>query len=161
MRTASLSLSRRRSLRRPAATVLAAAALAALSVPAAQAQADAPASTARSFAIPAQPLAQALNELARQANLQMGFAPALVAGKTSAAVSGEFTAQQALDRLLAGSGYTYRFVIAALVVQGRCPYAQQQAQHTVEAGDVGGPPGRSAAQAQLINGDVNCVLGLA
>lgn len=104
MRTASLSLSRRRSQRRPAATVLAAAALAALSVPAAQAQADAPASTARSFAIPAQPLAQALNELARQANLQMGFAPALVAGKTSAAVSGEFTAQQALDRLLAGTG---------------------------------------------------------
>lgn len=58
----------------------------------------------RSFTIAAQPLSNALNELARQADLQLGFPAPLVAGKTSPAVSGQFTAQQALDRLLAGSG---------------------------------------------------------
>ncbi len=56
------------------------------------------------FSMPAQPLAQALNELARLANLQMSFPAALVADKTAPAVSGRLTARQALDRLLAGSG---------------------------------------------------------
>ena len=54
--------------------------------------------------LPAMPLGQALNELARQANLQMTFPAALVAGKSAPAVSGPLTAKQALDRLLANSG---------------------------------------------------------
>jgi iron complex outermembrane receptor protein len=68
------------------------------------AQTTASAPGARSIAITAQPLANALNELARQADLQLGFPASLVAGKNAPAVSGQFTAQQALDRLLAGSG---------------------------------------------------------
>ena len=56
--------------------------------------------------IPAQPLGQALNELARQANLQMTFPAALVAGRQAPAVSGQLTPNQALERLLAGSGLT-------------------------------------------------------
>ena len=59
---------------------------------------------ARSYTIAAQPLANALNEFARQADLQLGFPANLVAGKTAPAVTGQLTAQQALDRLLAGSG---------------------------------------------------------
>lgn len=54
--------------------------------------------------IAAQPLGPALNELARQAGLQLLFPPALVAGKTAPAVSGTLTPTQAVDRLLAGSG---------------------------------------------------------
>lgn len=54
--------------------------------------------------IPAQPLGPALNELARQANLQMTFPAEWVAGKQAPAVAGKMTAQQALDRMLAGSG---------------------------------------------------------
>ncbi len=54
--------------------------------------------------IAAQPLGPALNELARQAGLQLFFPPALVAGKTAPAVSGTLTANQAVGRLLAGSG---------------------------------------------------------
>lgn len=57
-----------------------------------------------SINIAAQPLAQALNDLARQAQLDLIVQPALVAGKTAPAVSGSLTPQQALDRLLAGSG---------------------------------------------------------
>lgn len=56
------------------------------------------------FQIASQPLGQALNELARQAGLQLLFSPALVAGKTAPAVSGALTPRQAADRLLSGSG---------------------------------------------------------
>ena len=56
-----------------------------------------------SINIPAQGLGQSLNELARQANLQLSFPADLVAGKTAPAVSGQLTPRQALDRLLAGS----------------------------------------------------------
>lgn len=70
----------------------------------AQAQSSATAPATRSISIAAQPLGNALNELARQADLQLGFPAALVAGKTAPAVAGQLTAQQALDRLLAGSG---------------------------------------------------------
>ena len=55
-------------------------------------------------AITAQPLAQALNELARQAGLTLVVSPTLVAGKTAPAVSGRLTPQDAFARLLAGSG---------------------------------------------------------
>ncbi|NSL53432.1 TonB-dependent siderophore receptor [Uliginosibacterium aquaticum] len=67
------------------------------------AQTGTPAAAALSINIPAQPLGHALNELARQANLQLSFPAELVAGKTAPAVSGQLTPRQALDRLLAGS----------------------------------------------------------
>ncbi len=54
----------------------------------------------------AQPLGDALNELARQTGLQLIVRPELVAGKSAAAVSGRLSARQALDRVLAGSGLT-------------------------------------------------------
>jgi iron complex outermembrane receptor protein len=80
-----------------------AAALAAGHVPAVRAQpGTAPATAA--IHIAAQPLGQALNELARQARLQMTFAAAEVAGRSAPAVSGQLTVAQALDALLAGSG---------------------------------------------------------
>ncbi|MET4577438.1 TonB-dependent receptor [Ottowia thiooxydans] len=61
-----------------------------------------------SVSIATQPLGQALNEFARQAGLQLSFPAALVTGRTAPPVSGSFTAQQALDRLLAGSGLEAR-----------------------------------------------------
>ncbi|MBE3023531.1 TonB-dependent siderophore receptor [Janthinobacterium sp. BJB1] len=70
------------------------------SIPLAQAQT---APTVK-LAIAAQPLGQALNELARQANLQLLFAPDLVAGKTAPAVSATLSVRDGLERLLAGSG---------------------------------------------------------
>lgn len=84
---------------RPAAVALAVA-LACGSAPVFAQSAAAPVS----INIAAQPLAQALNDLAQQAQLDLIVQPALVAGKTAPAVSGSLTPQQALDRLLAGSG---------------------------------------------------------
>lgn len=74
-----------------------------------------------SIDIPAQPLGQALNELARQANLQMTFPAAQVAGKAAPAVAGQMTARQALDHLLAGSGLTAIVDGASVLVQSVMP----------------------------------------
>lgn len=54
--------------------------------------------------LPAQSLDTALNELARQAGLQLMVHPDLVTDKQAPAVSGSLTPRQALDRVLAGSG---------------------------------------------------------
>lgn len=68
------------------------------------AHAQAPASVA--ISITAQPLGDALNELAAATATPIVFSQALVAGKQAPAVSGNLTPQQALDRLLAGSALT-------------------------------------------------------
>ena len=57
----------------------------ALAAPAAQAQA--PSAAPVQLSIAAQPLAQALNDLARQARLELIVQPALVAGRTAPAVA--------------------------------------------------------------------------
>jgi len=59
--------------------------------------------------IPAQPLDQAVTELARQAGLAIGGNAALLRGKQAQALAGEYTPREALDRLLAGSGVAARF----------------------------------------------------
>jgi iron complex outermembrane receptor protein len=59
--------------------------------------------------IPAQPLSSALDALAQQTGIKPFYSDAIVAGKTSRAVAGRFTAEQALSRLLSGSGLNYTF----------------------------------------------------
>lgn len=56
------------------------------------------------FNIPAGVLSTALTQLAAQAGLQLTANAEITAGKSAPAVSGNLTARQALDRLLAGSG---------------------------------------------------------
>ena len=57
-----------------------------------------------SYSIPAQPLASALQEYARQTHAVLAVPPLLVSGRASPSVVGEFTSKQALDRLLTGTG---------------------------------------------------------
>lgn len=74
----------------------------ALGAPAAQA---APAAAAtRHFDLPAASLDSALNALGRQSGLLIAFTPEQVAGHRAPALRGDYTAAQALDALLAGSG---------------------------------------------------------
>ncbi|KQU66160.1 hypothetical protein ASE08_06805 [Rhizobacter sp. Root16D2] len=54
--------------------------------------------------VPAQPLEAALNELSRQTGVAVLAAGDATSGKTSRAVSGRFSAAQALQQMLAGSG---------------------------------------------------------
>lgn len=71
----------------------------------------------------AQTLSQALTDLARQSRLTLVVSPALLAGKNAPAVSGRFTPQQAMERLLAGSGLAGRIEAGALTVRPLPPPA--------------------------------------
>jgi iron complex outermembrane receptor protein len=66
-------------------------------------------SQAIAFNIPAQDLGGALNAFADRAGLRLLFPSNTVAGRHSAGLAGTWTRNQALTRLLAGSGLTYRF----------------------------------------------------
>ena len=67
-----------------------------------------PSEAMRRFDLPAQPLSQALNQLAVRGDREILFSPALTSGRKSPPLNGTFTAEQALTRLLAGSGLTFR-----------------------------------------------------
>jgi len=64
----------------------------------------------------AQPLGESLRNLAKQANLQILFDPALVAGRSAESVEGTLTARTALDRLLRGTGLEAREQAPGVVV---------------------------------------------
>ena len=62
------------------------------------------ASSARSYTLPAGPLAATLNQIASQAGITLAIDSSLLAGKTSAPVNGTFEATTALREALQGSG---------------------------------------------------------
>lgn len=72
---------------------------------------------ARHFDWPAQPLAQALNELARQSGQNLLVDPTLVGGRQAPALQGSYSVSQALERLLAGSGLKGRVDDQVILVQ--------------------------------------------
>lgn len=82
----------------------------------AQEAAAAPAaSTTSSIDIPAQPLDQALRAFTRLTGWQVGYASALVSGRTSSAVAGETNPLSALRALVVGSGIEVRVTGARTV----------------------------------------------
>ena len=60
------------------------------------------------FNLPSQSLAQSLRALASQTQTNILFDQALVRGLTAQALDAELSLEQAMDRLLAGTGLTYR-----------------------------------------------------
>ncbi|OZI71871.1 TonB-dependent siderophore receptor [Bordetella genomosp. 12] len=60
------------------------------------------------FSIPAQPLSKALLQLGEQASLQIFFPQDIVDGYTAPAVTGSLPPEEALRRLLAGTGIEFR-----------------------------------------------------
>lgn len=60
------------------------------------------------FDIPAQPLSAALTAFARQSGYQISADHAAVAGAQGQSVSGTMTPEEALNRLMAGTGLSYR-----------------------------------------------------
>lgn len=75
------------------------------------------------FSIPSQPLGQALTAFGQQAGVQVGISAPAVAGKTSTAVSGVMTVEQALQQLLSGTGVGYRFTSPNVVTVSGGPDA--------------------------------------
>jgi iron complex outermembrane receptor protein len=78
--------------------------------------------------LPAQPLGNALNELARQAGLQLLVRRELVEGKQAPQVSAQLTARQALNRVLANSGLVATTEGASVVIR---PAPQPQSSESV------------------------------
>ncbi|WP_233124035.1 TonB-dependent receptor [Agrobacterium vaccinii] len=75
----------------------------------------------RSFNIPAQPLASALNAFGRQSGLQVSLAASTSQGITSRAVSGNLSAQAALGQLLEGTGIPYSISNGTAVIGRSVP----------------------------------------
>ncbi|MGC4250876.1 MAG: STN domain-containing protein, partial [Sphingobium sp.] len=95
------------------AVLLAGTALAGLASPASAQTAETAAQ--RTFNIPSQPLADAIMDYGAQSGVQVTAGADLVAGRTSSAVSGSFAPAEALSRMLAGTGLTFRFIRANVV----------------------------------------------
>lgn len=68
------------------------------------ADAPAPSSAAKAYNIPAGPLGRTLSSFAVGAGMALSFDPALTEGLSNAPLSGNYTPQDAAQRLLAGSG---------------------------------------------------------
>lgn len=105
-----------------AAALLAGASLCALAVPAA-AMADQIAQNAaqHDFAIPAQPLADALTSFSQQSGLQVSVDSALVAGLDSNGATGTMTADVALALLLAGTNLTGTYASETTIIIEKLP----------------------------------------
>lgn len=102
--------------RRPAVSALAlAAALLCGTALATQAQ-DARAAEATAVDIAAGDLAQALRQLATQMSLQIDYPAEMVAGKASQGLAGRFSTEEALSRLLAGTGLDFRLAADGRVI---------------------------------------------
>ncbi len=89
----------------------------------AAAPAQAQAAAQRSFDIPAQALTEAIMKFGSQSGLQVTADTSLVAGKTSAAVSGSHAPAEALGLLLTGTGLTFRFTSDTTAILEPAPHA--------------------------------------
>lgn len=89
------------------------------------------ASTLRTYDLPAGPLASTLNQIASQAGLTLALNPSLAAGRTSAAVHGQYDGVGALGAALNGTGLQLQqgasgtFTLAA-IPQGTLALPQMQ-----------------------------------
>ena len=103
----------------------------------------------RSFDIPAQPAASALNEFAKQADITLIFSYDLVAGENTRRLKGGFSVDEGLTRLLAGTSLDYRqategtYLICARASCGHSAPAKREAMrrqdHTGNGGNLPKP----------------------
>ena len=94
-------------------------------------RAQAEASCSLASDVPAQPLAQALAEVARQCNLQLIYVSELTAEQMGEAVRAGASATEALERLVAGAGLRFEFLNPRTV----------RVFASTRAAPAGGPPG--------------------
>lgn len=80
---------------------------------------------ARSYDIPAGPLAVALNRFGEAANVELIYDSALTNGASSPGLEGTYDPAEGLSRLLAGSGITFRQTGARVFTLARAPQAAE------------------------------------
>ena len=76
------------------------------------------------YKIPAQSLNNALMKFAADSNLELIFSADTVRSLNAKSLDGTMTAEQALEKLLQGSGYTYRFIDHHTVTLEKMPQSQ-------------------------------------
>ncbi|MGK2741853.1 TonB-dependent receptor domain-containing protein [Tepidicaulis sp. LMO-SS28] len=81
----------------------------------------------RAYAIPAGPLAPALNRFADESGLQLIYGAEVTEGQSTEGVSGSFTADGALTRLLAGTGIAYSYAGDDTIALSPAPAAGDEA----------------------------------
>jgi outer-membrane receptor for ferric coprogen and ferric-rhodotorulic acid len=72
--------------------------------------------TVETFAIPAEPLSEALNAFASKTGLQLAYPAELTTGLKSRGLNGNYEASEALRLILGGSGLTFHFANATTIV---------------------------------------------
>jgi iron complex outermembrane receptor protein len=137
---------------RPMSTALVCAAALSGGSHAAHAQGS-PAAAVRSYTIDAGPLRSALDTFAAQAGVSVSYVPGIVDGKVSPELAGSFTVEQAMTRLLAGSGLYAQSPAAGTYVILRM--AQADPESPLESGDT-----RGATQLPAIPVTANAITGL-
>lgn len=83
------------------------------------------AGAAQEYSIQAASLDDALKQLAKQSKLQIVYSPDLVKGKQAGALSGPYTWQTALQRLLSGTGLEWKLINNSTVVLTKGTAPQQ------------------------------------
>lgn len=110
------------------------------------------------FEIPAQRLDIALARVSQVSGVQMLYDSALATGRRSAAISGTFTVQEALVRLLAGTGLRARFTSGGSIVitQAARPDMTLDMLDVQASPNVGNPPPdpRALAYVELVQRDI-------
>lgn len=71
--------------------------------------------SAHHYALPSQSLAAALNQVASSSDAQILIPPDLVRGRIAPALSGRYTTREAVTRLLAGSGLSFRVTQSGVI----------------------------------------------
>lgn len=126
--------------------------------PQAQAQTSAATESVHQYAIPAGPLSTALSAWGAQSDRQLVFAPELAAGKQSRGVSGSYRAEEALARVLDGTGLTSERVNGQTYTLkrslGTVPAGLVQQSATAPRQASNYPPSTSPAKAQTLQGVV-------
>ncbi|MGO1070436.1 TonB-dependent receptor domain-containing protein [Lysobacter sp. CA199] len=83
--------------------------------------------TAHHYALPSQSLASALNQVASAADAQILVPPDLVRGRVAPALSGRYTVGEAIARLLAGTGLSYRITRSGVITIVAVPQTSKPA----------------------------------
>jgi outer-membrane receptor for ferric coprogen and ferric-rhodotorulic acid len=117
----------------------------------AQAQSSAQAAT-YDFDIPAQSLSVSLNQVAARANIQVLYSGDDTRGINVSALSGRMTVDEAMGRLLSGTGYTYRYMQPGVITLQRASAQGNDGERVLGAVRVEGAQGYGLPGATSVNG---------
>lgn len=93
-------------------------------------------SARRAYSLEAQTLADALRAVSRASGKEIMFPADAVRGKLAPRLTGSFTIEEAIDRLLDGTGLEAEFRDDAVLIRGRPQPSDEQVYRPAETGDI-------------------------